>query len=61
MTRTDNPNDTRSYALALTGKGAEIVKDALPVVEAIDEEFFGKLGCQKPLFLSLLKALTKAN
>jgi DNA-binding MarR family transcriptional regulator len=61
MARSDNPNDTRSYALSLTKKGEEIVQTALPIVETIDEEFFDKLGDQKRLFLSLLHKLADAN
>ncbi|MDR2151417.1 MAG: MarR family transcriptional regulator [Helicobacteraceae bacterium] len=61
ISRLDNPNDTRSYALYLTEKGGEVVKAALPVVEAIDDEFFGKLGDEKRRFLELLHRLVETN
>jgi DNA-binding MarR family transcriptional regulator len=58
MSRSDNPNDTRSYALFLSPKGSAAVNAALPLIEAIDEEFFGGLGEQRQVFLSLLHQLT---
>ena len=47
--------DSRSYALSLTKKGSEIVKQALPIVESIDKEYFGK-NKQK---IKLLYTLTR--
>jgi DNA-binding MarR family transcriptional regulator len=61
LSRRENPNDTRSYALSLTPKGSEAVKTALPVVEAIDKTFFDQLGAQKPIFLELLRKLAEAD
>jgi DNA-binding MarR family transcriptional regulator len=61
LSRRENPNDTRSYALSLTPKGSEAVKIALPVVEAIDKTFFDQLGAQKPIFLELLRKLAEAD
>jgi DNA-binding MarR family transcriptional regulator len=57
LTRSENPLDTRSYALHLTDKGRTIIKTALPVVEAIDEDFFNSLGENKKTLLVLLRQL----
>jgi DNA-binding MarR family transcriptional regulator len=59
LTRSDNPTDTRSYALDLTEKGRAAVKAALPIVEGIDADFFGNLGEDKAVFLALLHQLVK--
>jgi DNA-binding MarR family transcriptional regulator len=57
LTRSENPRDTRSYALHLSDEGKAIVKAALPVVEAIDEDFFNGLHENKKTFLALLRQL----
>jgi DNA-binding MarR family transcriptional regulator len=57
LTRAENPQDSRSYALYLSDKGKTAVKRALPVVEVIDDEFFNGLGKDKEMFLALLRRL----
>jgi DNA-binding MarR family transcriptional regulator len=57
LTRAENPQDSRSYALHLSDKGRTAVKTALPVVEAIDDEFFSGLGENRQTFLALLRQL----
>jgi len=39
--------DERSKLPKLTEKGAKLVKHAIPIVEKVDEDFFGKLGLEK--------------
>jgi DNA-binding MarR family transcriptional regulator len=60
LRRSDNPLDVRSYAIDLTDKGAEAVRAALPIVEAIDDDFFGVLGEEKTPFLACLRRLIEA-
>jgi DNA-binding MarR family transcriptional regulator len=57
LTRSENPLDTRSYALHLSDKGKTIIKTALPIVEAIDEDFFNGLGECRKTFVALLQRL----
>jgi DNA-binding MarR family transcriptional regulator len=40
LSRLDNPNDSRAYALSLTAVGRKKVLAAIPIVEGIDAEFF---------------------
>jgi DNA-binding MarR family transcriptional regulator len=44
MTRKPHPADGRAMTLHLTSLGRETLKRAIPTVEAVDEDFFGKLG-----------------
>lgn len=39
--------DERSKLPKLTEKGAELVEQAIPLVEKVDSDFFGKLGPEK--------------
>lgn len=57
LIRTENPNDTRANAVKLLDKGYEIVKLALPVVEKIDDDFFGVLGDDEKAFREYLEKL----
>jgi DNA-binding MarR family transcriptional regulator len=57
LTRTDNPKDTRANAVQLTAKGQETIKIALPIVEKIDDNFFGSLEKSETVFRDLLQQL----
>lgn len=57
LVRTNNPNDTRANAVRLLPKGQEIVKIALPVIERIDDNFFGVLSANEKTFRELLRQL----
>lgn len=57
LIRTSNPNDTRANAVKLLPKGQEIVLVALPVVEKIDDDFFGGLLGNEEIFRNLLLEL----
>lgn len=39
--------DERSKLPRLTGTGAKLVEKAIPLVESVDDDFFGKLGSKK--------------
>jgi DNA-binding MarR family transcriptional regulator len=55
--RTANPEDSRANSVILLPKGLEMVKTALPVVEKIDDEFFGILQEQESIFRNYLNQL----
>lgn len=55
--RTINPKDSRANAVILLPKGQEIVRIALPVVERIDDEFFGVLKEDKKVFRQFLNQI----
>jgi DNA-binding MarR family transcriptional regulator len=57
--RTEDPNDSRAKIPILTDSGDRLIRDLVPIVEKIDEEFFGSLG--KKDMESLIKALRKLN
>ncbi|MDR2089709.1 MAG: MarR family winged helix-turn-helix transcriptional regulator [Clostridiales Family XIII bacterium] len=57
LTRTANPKDTRANAVRLLAKGVEAVRRALPIVEKIDEEFFGALAGDEKAFRDFLHRL----
>jgi DNA-binding MarR family transcriptional regulator len=57
LTRTDNPKDTRANAVQLTPKGQKTIKIALPIVEKIDDDFFGGLAKNEDVFRNLLQQL----
>lgn len=42
LQRSSHKQDKRAYSLALTAKGKALVLKAIPIVENIDMEFFGK-------------------
>ncbi|GHU36897.1 MarR family transcriptional regulator [Clostridia bacterium] len=58
LTRTDNPKDTRANAVKLLEKGQQAIKLALPIVEKIDEDFFGVLSKDENMFREFLHKLT---
>ena len=43
VTRQEDKDDSRAKLVFLTPQGKELVKVLVPIVERIDEEFFGKL------------------
>jgi DNA-binding MarR family transcriptional regulator len=57
LARTSNPKDTRANAVRLLGKGQEAIKRALPIVEKIDEVFFGVLSEEETRFRDFLHRL----
>ncbi len=59
--RNPHPTDTRAKSLAVTGKGRELAQQAVPVVEGIDNEFFGKLGTGMAGFNQQLLKLIEGN
>jgi DNA-binding MarR family transcriptional regulator len=57
LTRTANPKDTRANAVRLLEKGQKAIKQALPIVEKIDEVFFGVLADDEKVFRDFLRKL----
>ena len=57
LTRQSHPTDSRANAILLTDEGLEKVNQALPLVEKIDQTFFGKLSDKTALFNQLLITL----
>jgi DNA-binding MarR family transcriptional regulator len=57
LTRTANPKDTRANAVRLLPKGQDAIKKALPIVERIDDEFFGVLLGEEDSFRNYLHKL----
>lgn len=51
--------DTRAKSVTLTAEGQNKLKQALPVVETIDVQFFGSLGENEKIFLKLLQSLNE--
>lgn len=44
LTRYENHLDTRAKTITLTEEGIQLIKKLVPVVEKVDEDFFGKLS-----------------
>jgi DNA-binding MarR family transcriptional regulator len=57
LTRAANPKDTRANAVRLLSKGQDAIKKALPIVEKIDDEFFGVLLKEENSFRDYLHKL----
>jgi DNA-binding MarR family transcriptional regulator len=57
VTRSESKKDTRAKKLGLTSKGKKFISELIPIVEGIDEEFFGVLSDrdQKKLIQILAK------
>jgi MarR family transcriptional regulator, organic hydroperoxide resistance regulator len=55
--RDRDPRDTRARTLALTDAGAAKLKTALPMLEAIDTDFFSVLGHKEDRFAKSLRKL----
>lgn len=52
--RREHPQDSRAKVVFLTDIGRERMNQALPLVEAIDQTYFGQLGSQVSAFNRLL-------
>lgn len=59
--REPHPQDTRAKILLLTKKGEALAKQAVPLVEAVDEEFFNSLGAGRSKIIHLLQDLIQSN
>ena len=55
--RKEHSRDTRAKAVLLNEKGSAILQNAVPLVEQIDELFFGKLKSDEAQFKHLLGRL----
>ena len=56
-----HPKDSRANIILLTDTGLQKVNQALPLVEGIDQVFFGKLGNNTEILNQLLLALEAEN
>ena len=56
-----HPKDSRANIILLTDTGLQKVNQALPLVEGIDQAFFGKLADKTEVFNQLLIALEAEN
>jgi DNA-binding MarR family transcriptional regulator len=57
LARTANPKDIRANAVRLLGKGQKAIRSALPIVEKIDDDFFGILSDDEEIFRNFLHKL----
>jgi DNA-binding MarR family transcriptional regulator len=57
LTRTVHPKDTRANTVRLLPKGQEVIRLALPIVEKIDDDFFGVLSEDERAFRDFLHKL----
>ena len=57
--RKEHSRDTRAKVVILNKKGEEILQTAVPLIEQIDEFFFGKLDNDEELFKHFLVRLNK--
>ena len=56
-----HPKDSRANIILLTDTGLQKVNQALPLVESIDQAFFGKLGNKTEILNQLLMELEAEN
>jgi DNA-binding MarR family transcriptional regulator len=56
VVRTVDPSDTRAKLLRVTPAGAELAQQAITVVDAVDDEFFGAVA-DRPGLTEMLTAL----
>lgn len=59
--RKQSQRDPRAKVVTLTNEGSNRLQQAVPLVEQVDIEFFGKLELQNETFNSLLLELIKKN
>ena len=59
VTRKEHSRDTRAKAVILNKKGEKILQKAVPLVEQIDEFFFGKLNNNEKQFKHFLVKLNE--
>ena len=57
--RKEHSKDTRAKAVILNKKGEEVLQKAVPLVEQIDEFFFGKLDTDEEQFKHFLARLNE--
>ena len=57
--RKEHSRDTRAKAVILNKKGKEVLQKAVPLVEQIDEIFFGKLDTDEEQFKHFLARLNE--
>ena len=57
ITRIPHPKDTRANKIEMTSEGEKIIHLAIPVVEAVDDEFFFDDDEKNMKFIELLKEL----
>lgn len=58
LQRKQHPADTRANVIILLAGGKEKVAQAVPLIEKIDDNFFGVLQSDKTYFMNLLKRLS---
>lgn len=56
--RRHDPRDSRANIVQLLGKGQKAVESALPIVEDIDQQFFGELGENEATFRGFFHKLS---
>jgi DNA-binding MarR family transcriptional regulator len=61
LERQSHPTDTRAKSIVVTGKGRELAKKTVTVVEAIDKAFFSVLGGDASKFNKQLLKLIAIN
>ena len=57
--RKEHSRDTRAKAVTLNKKGEEVLQKAVPLIEQIDELFFGKLDDDEEQFKHFLSRLNE--
>lgn len=57
VTKVKDERDSRSFVLSFTSKGDALAKKSLQLIEDLDQEYFGSLGDQKHIFISLLQQI----
>ena len=57
ITRITHPKDTRANKIEVTSEGQKIIHVAIPIVEAVDDEFFFDDDEKNMKFIELLKEL----
>ena len=56
--RTAHPLDSRAKSVKLSADGRQRLGNSLPMVEAVDKEFFGALGSGQQDFMLMLRVLS---
>lgn len=59
--RKQHPTDTRAKIIVLTESGQEKVNQGLPLIEKIDQLYFGNLESELPYFMKALHKLSSFN
>jgi DNA-binding MarR family transcriptional regulator len=57
--RENHPTDTRAKRIINTNRGDELLKSVIPIVEAVDNDFFFKKSEQLDIFIDQLNQLKK--